>query len=130
MAIIFPVERWFHNFSWYVIAVGIWLYLLYFINRFFTVPFLFRDSKRRLIGIILIAISLIITYRLSSVILYVPKPNKFDEGILRIFPGVEQYQQAVWSLFMIVEAFSFAIGVLTQANLQRARCREVEVQRE
>ncbi len=130
MAIIFPVERWFHNFPWYVIIVGIWLYTLYFINRIFTVPFLFRDSKRRIIGLILIAISLIITYRLSSVILYTPKPNKFDEGIFRVFPDVMQYQQAVWSLFMIVEAFSFAIGLLTQANLQKAQRRAVEAERD
>lgn len=130
MAIIFPVERWFHNFPWYVISVGIWLYALYFINRIFTVPCLFRDSKRRFISIVLIALSLLVTYKLSSIILYIPKPNKFDEGIFRVFPGIMQYQQAVWSLFMIVEAFSFAIGLLTQTNLQRIRRRAVEAERD
>ena len=31
---------------------------------------------------------------------------------------------------MIVEAFSFAVGLLTQANLQKARRRAVEAERE
>ncbi len=129
MAMIFPVERWFHNFQWYVITVGIWLYLLYFINRAFTVPLLFKESKKRWIGISLIAISFAVTYWLSQITLYIPKPNIHDEGIFRMFPSIMQYQQAVWSLFMIVETFSFAIGLLIQANLQKSRHKAVEAER-
>ncbi len=130
MAVIFPVERWFHNFPLYVTAVGIWLYSIYFINRYVTVPFLFKDSKRRMLSVILILLSIIITYVLASITLYTPKPNIFDEGIFRIFPKIQQYQQAIWSLFMIVEAFSFAIGLLIQTNLQRARRLAVEAERD
>ena len=130
MVMIFPVERWFHNFQWYVIAVGIWLYMLYSLNRIFTVPFLFRDSKKKWISVYLIVCSLGITYMLSRVTLYTPKPNVLDDGIIRFFPAVQQYQQAVWSLFMIVEAFSFAIGLLTQANLQKSRRRAAEAERD
>ncbi len=130
MALIFPVERWFHNFQWYVITVGIWLYLLYFINRFVTVPLLFQTTKKRWTGISLIALSIVVTYCLSQVSIYTPKPNIHDEGIIRMFPYILHYQQAIWSLFMIVEAFSFAISLLTQANLQRARRREVEAERD
>lgn len=130
MVMLFPVERWFHNFQWYVITVGIWLYILYSLNRIFTVPFLFRDSKKKWISVCLIVGSLGITYMLSRVTLYTPKPNVLDEGIIRIFPSIQQYQQAVWSLFMIVEAFSFAIGLLTQANLQKSRRRAVEAERD
>ena len=67
---------------------------------------------------------------LTQISLYIPKPNVHDEGIVRIFPSIQQYQQAVWSLFMIVEAFSFAIGLLTQANLQKSRRRAVEAERD
>lgn len=128
MVMIFPVERWFHNFQWYVITVGVWLYALYFLNRILTVPLLFRESKGRWTGFCMIVCSFGVTYVLSQVSLYSPKPNVHDEGIIRIFPSVQQYQQAVWSLFMIVEAFSFAIGLLTQANLQKARRRAVEAE--
>lgn len=130
MVVIFPVERWFHNFQWYVVTVGVWLYALYFLNRTLTVPMLFRDSRRRWCGIGLIVLSLVVTYALSRVSLYNPKPNVHDVGITRLFPTIQQYQQAVWSLFMIVEAFSFAIGLLTQANLQKSRRRAVEAERD
>lgn len=130
MVMIFPVERWFHNFQWYVITVGIWLYVLYSLNRFFAVPALFGTRKRRWTGVTMILLSFAVTYLLSQISLYVPKPNIHDEGILRIFPSIQQYQQAVWALFMIVEAFSFAIGLLTQANLQKARRRAVEAERD
>lgn len=130
MVVIFPVERWFHNFPGYVTTVGTWLYMLYFINRVFTVPSLFRNSRRRWLGVGLIVFSLGVTYLLSQVSLYNPKPNIHDDGITRIFPSIQQYQQAVWSLFMIVEAFSFAIGLLTQANIQKSRRRAVEAERD
>ena len=130
MVMIFPVERWYHNFQWYVITVGFWLYALYFINRIFTVPALFRAKKCRWRGIVLILVSFGVTYMLTQISLYIPKPNVHDEGIVRIFPSIQQYQQAVWSLFMIVEAFSFAIGLLTQANLQKSRRRAVEAERD
>lgn len=130
MVMIFPMERWFHSFRWYVVTVVIWLYVVYVINRAVTVPLLFKDSAKRWIGVGLIAASLFVTYCLSKVTLYHPEPNIHDIGIIRIFPSVLQYRQAVWSLFMIVEAFSFAIGLLTQANNQRARRREVEAERD
>ncbi len=130
MVVIFPVERWFHNFPGYVTTVGAWLYMLYFINRVFTVPSLFRNSRRRWLGVGLIVFSLGVTYLLSQVSLYNPKPNIHDDGITRIFPSIQQYQQAVGSLFMIVEAFSFAIGLLTQANIQKSRRRAVEAERD
>lgn len=130
MITIFPVERWFYHFQWYVISIGIWLYSLYFINRFITVPYLFRDKYRIIAGISVIVVSLAITYLFSNVSLYTPKPNVHDIGINRIFPSVPQYQQAVWSLFMIVETFSFAVGLLIQTDIQRSRRLEVETERD
>ncbi|MBJ2187936.1 MAG: histidine kinase [Muribaculaceae bacterium] len=130
MAIIFPVERWFHYFPWYVTTVGIWLYALYFANRLITVPMLFKHGKKRAGALALIVISFGITYYLSQITLYDPKPSVFDTGITRVLPNIQQYQQAVWSLFMIVEVFSFAVGLLTQANLQKSRRRAVEAERD
>lgn len=130
MMMIFPVERWFHNFRLYVVSVGVWLYLVYFINRLITVPSLFGNTKARAGAAFIIIASLVVTYLFSCVTLYTPKPNIHDIGINRIFPEVLHYRQTVWSLFMIVEAFSFAVGLLTQTNIQRARRRAVEEQRD
>lgn len=130
MMLIFPIERWFHNFQWYVLTLGGWLYFLYILNRSITVPFLFKNKRRQSTAILLIIISVAITYGLSNVTLYTPKPNIHDLGIGRMLPQIQHYQQAVWSLFMIVEAFSFAVGLLTQTNIQRARRRSVEAERD
>ena len=130
MMMIFPMERWFHNFQWYVVSVGIWLYCLYFLNRLVTVPSLFKGKRGTMIGTSAIIVSLAVTYGFSCVTLYTPKPNIHDYGIERLFPHIKQYQQAVWSLFMIVEAFSFAVGLLTQTNIQRSRRRAVEAERD
>ncbi|MDE7125429.1 MAG: histidine kinase, partial [Muribaculaceae bacterium] len=127
---IFPIERWYHNFPCYMISVGIWLYCLYFLNRFVTVPNLFKSKRNTWIGIIMLVLSLIITYCFSSITLYPPKPSIHDIGIERRLPYVQQYQQAIWSSYMIVEAFSFAVGLLIQTNIQRSRRREVEAQRD
>lgn len=130
MMLIFPIERWFHNFPWYIAAVGVWLYSLYFINRFVTVPSLFKERRAATAGILAIVASLAVTYGLARVMLYTPKLNIHDVGIARVFPYMQQYQQAVWSLFMIVEAFSFAVGLLTQTDIQRAHRRRVEAERD
>ena len=130
MVIMFPVERWYHNFQSYVVTLGIWLYCLYFLNRIVTIPCLFKGERWRMAGIAVIFLSIAVTYLFSSISLYTPKPSIYDEGVVKLFPAVKQYQQAVWSLFMIVEAFSFAVGLLTQTEIQRSRRREVEAQRD
>lgn len=40
MVALSPIERWVHNFTTYMILAGIWLYLVYIVNRIFTIPFL------------------------------------------------------------------------------------------
>lgn len=130
MAMIFPIERWFHNFPWYIITMGVWLYAVYFLNRFVTVPALFRGGRFPVAATVMIIVSIAVTYGFAQVSLYSPKPNIYDIGITRVLPAVQQYQQAVLSLFMIVEAFSFAVGLLIQANVQKARRQAVELERE
>lgn len=130
MVALSPIERWVHNFTTYMILAGIWLYLVYIVNRIFTIPFLFGNRNKKICGITMIILSIIVTFILSSVELYIPKPNIHDEGIVRRLPQILQYQQALWTLFMIVEAFSFAVGLLVHTNIQKARLREAEAERD
>ena len=130
MVALFPIERWVHNFTSYMVLAGIWLYLVYIINRTFTIPFLFGDRKSKTGGVLLIVGSITVTFILSGIQLYTPKPFIFDEGIVRHLPHILQYQQALWTLFMIVEAFSFAVGLLAQTNTQKARIRSAEAERD
>lgn len=130
MALLFPVERWFHYSPWYVVSVGIWLYAVYFMNRLIVVPWLFGTRYSRLQGVGLIILSVVVTYLIARIQWYVPKPKAIDNGIVRIFSSVTHHQQAVWSLFVIVETYSIAVGLLTQTNEQRAKRRKLEAERE
>lgn len=130
MVVLSPIERWVHNFTAYMMIAGVWLYLVYIINRAFTIPFLFGSRNKKICGAIMILASIIVTFILSGIELYIPKPNIHDEGIVRHLPQILQYQQALWTLFMIVEAFSFAVGLLVHTNIQKARLRAAEAQRD
>ena len=125
-----PIERWIQHFTAYMLCAGIWLYLLYFINRVFTVPFLFGDRKKKIGAITMILTSIIVTLIFSGIELYNPEPNIHDQGIVRRLPQILQYQQALWTSFMIVEAFSFSVGLLVQTNVQKARVRAAEAERD
>ncbi|MDE6587833.1 MAG: histidine kinase [Paramuribaculum sp.] len=130
MAVLSPVERWVHYFTAYVVLAGAWLYLVYVVNRAFTIPFLFGSPNRKVAGAMMILVSVIVTFILSGVELYEPKPNVHDAGIVRLLPHIQQYQQVLWSLFMIVEAFSFAVGLLVHTDIQKARLRAAEAERD
>lgn len=130
MVALSPIERWVHNFTTYMVLAGAWLYFVYIINRAFTIPFLFGSCNKKICGAIMILASIIVTFILSGIELYIPKPNIHDEGIVRRLPQILQYQQALWTLFMIVEAFSFAVGLLVHTNIQKARLRAAEAQRD
>ena len=125
-----PIERWIQHFTTYMLCAGIWLYLVYIINRLFTVPFLFGDRHKKIGAVIMILMSIIVTFIFSAVELYNPEPNIHDIGIVRRLPQILQYQQALWTLFMIVEAFSFSVGLLVQTNVQKARIRAAEAERD
>ena len=113
-----------------MVLAGAWLYFVYIINRAFTIPFLFGSRNKKICGAIMILASIIVTFILSGIELYIPKPNIHDEGIVRRLPQILQDQQALWTLFMIVEAFSFAVGLLVHTNIQKARLRAAEAQRD
>ncbi len=130
MVALSPIERWVHNFTAYMTLAGAWLYFVYIINRTFTIPFLFGSRNKKIYGAIMILVSIIVTFTLSGIELYIPKPSIHDEGIVRRLPQILQYQQALWTLFMIVEAFSFAVGLLVQTNIQKARLRAAEAERD
>ena len=125
-----PIERWIQHFTTYMLCAGIWLYLVYFINRVFTVPFLFGDRHKKIGAVIMILMSIVVTFIFSAIELYNPEPNIHDKGIVRHLPQILQYQQALWTLFMIVEAFSFSVGLLVQTNVQKARIRATEAERD
>ena len=45
MIYLLPIERWLESNTLFVVLLVGWLYAVYFVNRVFTVPSLFRDRK-------------------------------------------------------------------------------------
>lgn len=125
-----PIERWLHHFTAYMLLAGVWLYVVYAVNRALTIPLLFGSRRRKLVGVGLMVGSVVVTLILSGIELYVPQPNIHDEGIVRRLPQIRPYQQALWALFMMVEAFSFAVGLLAQSHKQKSRLRAAEAERD
>ncbi|MCC8039414.1 MAG: LytTR family transcriptional regulator DNA-binding domain-containing protein [Bacteroidales bacterium] len=117
LSLVYPVERWAYNFPWYVAIVAVWLYGLYVTNRAVTVPWLFSAGRKRAWAIGVIVLSVVGTFVLAGITLYDPRQNDYPT-FERILPPVLQYGQAVWSLYMLVEAASFGIGVFARMSQQ------------
>lgn len=163
MVIILPLELWYYRSPWYVYAMVAAMYAIYFVNRFFAVPLLFKGGRRNVsCGVVLILICGGIAAALAGVNLSAregpglngmpvlgpphnrpmeippPKPVQLERQyapptdmiVERLFPHVQPHTQAVWTLFVLVETFSFAVTLLMQTNSQKARARAVEAERD
>ncbi|MBR5639859.1 MAG: histidine kinase [Muribaculaceae bacterium] len=134
MIYLLPIERWLENNLLFVCLLVAWLYIVYFVNRVFTIPSLFKDRKR-LIWAALVVIAMIgVTYLLLQYKMEfhfqrqpaqppagAPPQSTFSPLKFRL------HQQAVWFLFVIVMTFSSAIGLLGQLYRLRAHRQELEV---
>ena len=66
MIFIFPVERWWGTYPlFFSVFIG-WLYVTYFVYKYFIVPNLFHGRKQRFYALAAMAFSLLITFLLSS----------------------------------------------------------------
>lgn len=131
MIYLLPIERWFQSNTLFVCLLVAWLYTVYFVNRFFTVPSLFINRKRIMWALLVVIIMIIITYLLTQYKMELPwqNPNRPGGEPPRrpMSPSrLRLHQQAVWFLFVIVMTFSSAIGLLGELYRQRARRQELE----
>lgn len=134
MIYLLPIERWLENNLTFVCLLVAWLYIVYFVNRVFTIPSLFRDRKRLMWAALVVIAMIGITYLLSQYKMefhFQQQPGQLPAGgpPQRTFSPMKfrLHQQAVWFLFVIVMAFSSAIGLLGQLYRLRARRQELEV---
>ncbi len=134
MIYLLPIERWLENNLLFVCLLVAWLYIVYFVNRVFTVPSLFRDRRRMIWALLVIAAMIAITYLLSRYKMESPfgrhyrPPFMVDASRRAMSPSkFRLHQQAVWFLFVIVMTFSGAMGLLGELYRQRARQQALEV---
>ncbi|MDE7304380.1 MAG: histidine kinase [Alistipes sp.] len=131
MIFAFPVERWWGSDPLFFGAFVGWLYLTYFLYKYFIVPMLFHGNKKRLCAIAAAAVSLLVTflfssYEISSPFYHLHRPL---ESLPYPVWGVRQNQQAVWLHYIVVTIFCVAVGTLTEAYRQRLAREEVEYER-
>lgn len=134
MIYLLPIERWLENNLLFVCLLVTWLYTVYFVNRIFSIPSLFKSRKHLICALIVLIAMIGITYLLSQYKMefHFQRPPDQPPGgrpPQRTFSPMKfrLHQQAVWFLFVIVIAFSSAIGLLAQIYRLSARRQELEV---
>lgn len=137
MILLLPIERWAINNPIFVYLFIGWLYLVYFINRKFTVEYFFKDRRHVLVALGIIAATIVVTYLITQIDIGMPRmmrgPRHLrgmgDQMLLRPMK-FRQQQQGVWFLYMVVSAFSIAVSLLTVLHKQLMERQATESQKE
>lgn len=132
MIFVFPVERWWGTYPVLFATFVGWLYVTYFVYRYLVVPGLFHGGRRRTLAVAAVAVSLLVTFVLSSYEVTSPFYHLRQQQMVSVSVpvwGARQNQQAVWLHYILVVIFCFAVGMLTEAYRQQLAREEVELER-
>ncbi|MGN0282727.1 MAG: sensor histidine kinase [Prevotella sp.] len=127
-----PKENWmlekYPSFLYMAVA---WLYVIYIINRRFTIPLLFRSKRSMAWALALLVASGCVTYLLTHIEMFAPLygEHTYHELYPQRIIKLQLYRQTVWLWFIIAETFSFAVGILTEFNRQRQQREAMESER-
>ncbi len=115
-----PVDRWLNSNATFVALFIGWVYAVYAVNRTVAVPWLFRDRKRMIWALVIIAVTLVVTYLISRYRFNVPPSVPQRKYPVEMTPQTRLllHQRAVWFLYIVVVAFSFAVGTLAELYRQ------------
>lgn len=129
MMTLLPIERWLINNSLFVYLLVSWLYIVYILNRRFIMPFMFAGKKRFWMAVSLILLTAVGTYLITRYQMEVPLHHMGRTRLLQHIPKIKLQQQAVWFLYVVVIAFSAAVGLLTQLYHQIMERQAVEFEK-
>ena len=128
----FPVERWWGTYPLFFCSFVGWLYVTYFLYKYFIVPRLFIKGKKRMIAVAAILLSLAITFLFSAYEITSPLYHIHQEQ-RQLYPypiwGIRQNQQAIWLHYILVVIFCFAVGMLKEVYRQKLARAEMEYER-
>lgn len=132
MIFIFPVERWWGMYPVFFCSFICWLYVTYFVYKYFIIPRLFHGGRLCIYAVAAVIVSLSVTFVFSSYEIVSPFYH-IKKQHLDVLPdvvwGVRQNQQAVWLHYIVVVMFCLAMGMLNEAYRQRLAREEVEYER-
>ena len=128
----FPVERWWGTYPLFFCSFVGWLYVTYFLYKYFIVPRLFIKGKKRTIAVAVILLSLAVTFLFSAYEITSPLYHIHQEQ-RQLYPypiwGIRQNQQAIWLHYILVVIFCFAVGLLKEVYRQKLARAEMEYER-
>ena len=128
----FPVERWWGTYPLFFCSFVGWLYVTYFLYKYFIVPRLFIKGKKRTIPVAAILLSLAVTFLFSAYEISSPLYHIHQEQ-RQLYPypiwGIRQNQQAIWLHYILVVIFCFAVGMLKEVYRQKLARAEMEYER-
>lgn len=129
MIMLLPIERWLVYNSVFVYLLIGWLYLIYIINRRFTMPYFFKGNKYILFAILFLLLAVAGTYLITHYQMEYPHQRMRKIRIPANIPKIQLQQQAVWFLYMVVTTFSLAVGLLTELHRQIMARQEIEFEK-
>ena len=128
----FPVERWWGTYPLFFCSFVGWLYVTYFLYKYFIVPRLFIKGKKRTIAVAAILLSLAVTFLFSAYEITSPLYHIHQQQ-RQLYPypiwGIRQNQQAIWLHYILVVIFCFAVGLLKEVYRQKLARAEMEYER-
>ena len=128
----FPVERWWGTYPLFFCSFVGWLYVTYFLYKYFIVPRLFIKGKKRMIAVAAILLSLAVTFLFSAYEITSPLYHIHQQQ-RQLYPypiwGIRQNQQAIWLHYILVVIFCFAVGMLKEVYRQKLARAEMEYER-
>ena len=128
----FPVERWWGTYPLFFCSFVGWLYVTYFLYKYFIVPRLFIKGKKHTIAVAVIVLSLAVTFLFSAYEITSPLYHIHQEQ-RQLYPypiwGIRQNQQAIWLHYILVVIFCFAVGMLKEVYRQKLARAEMEYER-
>ena len=128
----FPVERWWGTYPLFSCSFVGWLYVTYFLYKYFIVPRLFIKGKKRTIAVAAILLSLAVTFLFSAYEITSPLYHIHQQQ-RQLYPypiwGIRQNQQAIWLHYILVVIFCFAVGMLKEVYRQKLARAEMEYER-
>lgn len=129
MMTLLPIERWLISNSLFVYLLISWLYIVYILNRQFTMPLIFAGKKRLWITLALILLTVTGTYLITRYQMEIPQYRMRHTRFVQHIPKIKLQQQAVWFLYVVVVAFSAAVGLLTQLYRQIMERQAIEFEK-
>ena len=120
-----PVSRWAASNAPFVVLFVGWLYVVYFAYRYYAVPRIFRGRRQIVAAIAVIAVTLVVTWLISRYRFEIPqqamprmRPRPYAPEMTPRAGLMILHQRAVWFLYVVVAAFSFAVGTLAELYRQ------------